>query len=163
MNHYPCEINFKKNGYVGIDPGKQGAVALLVNDEYFVEDWPGDPAPVVDLLKSWRSQYNILLCGLERVSAMPGQGVVSMFSFGQNLGMWQGILAALKIPYLMPTPQKWQKGLIDGKAAKDPKMKSLITARRLFPKADLSLKKHHGRADALLIAYWAINQMIPEQ
>lgn len=41
---------------------------------------------------------------------------MSMFTFGQNLGLWQGILSSLSIPYRMPTPRQWRKGLVDGKA-----------------------------------------------
>ena len=141
--------------YLGIDPGKSGAAALIHEDGQDVFDWPGDVALAADKLKEWRIQYNIAGAALEKVTARPGQGVVSMFSFGQNLGSWQGMLSALSIPFVMPTPQAWQKGLIDKKAGKDPKSCSLATARRLFPDADLRLKKHHGRADALLLGWWA--------
>jgi hypothetical protein len=141
--------------YLGVDPGKTGAIALLTGDDYQVEDYPGDPAQVVDLLRSWMLRYEIRLAALEKVGARPGQGVVSMFTFGQNLGAYQGILAALGIPYTMPTPQQWQRNLVDQKAGPDSKTRSLVTARRLFPNADLSRKKDHGRADALLLAFWS--------
>jgi len=141
--------------YIGIDPGKTGAIALLSGDHYQVEDYPGDPAQVVDLLRSWMLRYEIHLCALEKVGARPGQGTVSMFSFGQNVGAYMGILAAMGIPFVMPTPQTWQKGLVDKKAGPDPKACSLATARRLFPNAELSRKKDHGCADALLLAFWA--------
>ncbi|MFP4088016.1 MAG: hypothetical protein ACLFUL_14630, partial [Desulfobacteraceae bacterium] len=123
-----------------------------------VQDYQGDPAGVVDILRRWILDYEIRLAALEKVGARPGQGVVSMFTFGQNVGAYMGILAALGIPFTMPTPRQWQKGLIDRKSAPDPKIRSLITARRLFPDADLSRKKDHGRADALLIAWWARQQ-----
>lgn len=143
--------------YLGIDPGKNGAMAIVIPDEGAeeVQDYPGDPALVVDYLRSWSLSYEIRIAALERVSARPGQGVVSMFSFGQNVGQYMGILAALGIPYVMPTPQQWQKGLVDRKAGNDSKERALTTARRLFPNADLHRKKDHGRADALLLAYYA--------
>jgi Holliday junction resolvasome RuvABC endonuclease subunit len=145
----------KETAYIGIDPGKAGALAFLTGDYHEVVDYPGDPAQVVDILRSWMLRYEIHLCALEKVGARPGQGVVSMFTFGQNLGAYQGILAALGIPYTMPTPQQWQRNLVDQKAGPDPKTRSLVTARRLFPMAEISRKRDHGRADALLLAFWA--------
>ena len=143
-------------GYLGIDPGQGGAAAIILTDgSHEIMDWPKDVLLASDKLISWRNRYSIAMAAIEKVSAMPGQGVVSMFSFGQNLGQWQGILATLRIPHLMPTPQAWQKGLVDKKAGDDNKAASLATARRLFPNAELHLKKHHGRSDALLLAYWA--------
>ena len=81
-----------------------------------------------------------------------------MFTFGRNLGAWEGLLAALHISYVMPAPQQWQRGLIMPSDGADPKARSLAVARRLFPDADLSRKKDHGRADALLLAWWARRQ-----
>jgi len=145
----------KLKAYIGIDPGKGGALALITGDHHEVEDYPGDPAGVVDVLRSWAVRFDIRLAALEKVGARPGQGVVSMFSFGQNVGAYQGVLAALGIPFTTPTPRQWQKGIVDQKAGPDPKTRSLVTAKRLFPDAELSRKKDHGRADALLLAHWA--------
>ena len=141
--------------YLGIDPGKSGAAALIHEDGELILDWPGDVALVADKLREWKAGFKVQGAALEKVTARPGQGVVSMFSFGQNLGSWQGILSAFSIPYMMPTPQQWMKGLVDKKAGNDPKSCSLATARRLFPDVDLSMKMHHGRADALLLAWYA--------
>lgn len=139
--------------FIGIDPGASGAVALIGDDVALVEDWPGDPVAAADLLRSWLVQYNVKLCALERVASRPGQGVSSVFRFGENFGCWQGVLAALSIPYVMPTPQAWQKGLIVPSDGPDTKARALAVARRLFPSTDLSRKKDHGRADALLLAH----------
>lgn len=147
----------KERAWIGIDPGKSGAIALITRDGQLVTDWPGDAAGAAELLLTWRLEYNVELVALERVGSMPGQGVKSMFSFGENFGTWQGILAALGIPYVMPRPQEWQKGLViagDG----DAKARSLAVARRLFPDAELDRKKDHGRADSLLLAWWARKQ-----
>ena len=148
----------KERAYIGIDPGKTGAMALLTADYALIEDYPGDPAQVVEILREWAVNFEIRLCALEKVGARPGNGSVSMFCFGQNVGNYQGILLALAIPFVMPTPQQWQKGLVNKKAGPDPKTRSLGTARRLFPYEDLSRKKDHGRADALLLAWWARKQ-----
>ncbi len=146
--------------FIGIDPGATGCAALIHDTGHELMDWPGDPALVVPRLADWLARFDVRLAALEKVGAMPGQGVVSMFSFGQNVGTWHGILAALSIPYVTPRPQEWQRGLVDRKAGKDTKAASLATARRLFPDADLGRKKDHGRADALLLAWWARRQGI---
>jgi hypothetical protein len=146
--------------FLGIDPGATGCAALIHAGGHDLFDWPGDAALVVPRLADWLARFEIKLAALEKVGAMPGQGVVSMFSFGENCGTWKGILAAMAIPYVCPRPQEWQRGLVDRKAGKDTKAASLATARRLFPDADLGRKKDHGRADALLLAWWARRQGI---
>lgn len=148
----------KERAWIGIDPGQSGAAAVIYRDGQIVEDWPGDAAGAAELLLTWRTEFNIVLAALESVHAMPGQGVKSMFSFGQNFGQWQGVMAALTLPYLQPVPQEWQKGLVTKSDGADPKARSLAVARRLFPDVDLSWKKDHGRADALLLAWWARRQ-----
>jgi crossover junction endodeoxyribonuclease RuvC len=146
----------KPTAFLGIDPGQSGAAALIVADgSLLVEDWPGDPVAAADLLRSWAIHHHIRMAALERVASRPGQGVSSVFAFGTNYGIWQGLLAALSIPYTLPTPQAWQKGVIVPSDGPDPKSRALAVARRLFPAADLSRKKDHGRADALLLAYHA--------
>ena len=91
---------------------------------------------------------------------MPQQGVVSMFKFGTNYGIWQGRLEALGIPFLFVTPQKWQREVFDSAVKGDRKAMSLSLARRIFPDMleHLKRKKDDGRADALLIAEWARRQ-----
>lgn len=86
---------------------------------------------------------------VESVSAMPKQGVASMFSLGHSFGTVCAVLAALKIPFWLVTPQEWKKefGLL--KSEKDA---SRTMAIRLYPTVDLTLKKHHNKAEALLIA-----------
>lgn len=148
----------KDRAWIGIDPGQSGAVAVIFRDGQMVEDWPGCPAGAAELMLNWRTEFNVELAALESVHAMPGQGVKSMFTFGRNLGAWEGLLAALHISYVMPTPQQWQRGLVMPSDGADPKARSLAVARRLFPDADLSRKKDHGRADALLLAWWARKQ-----
>jgi hypothetical protein len=81
---------------------------------------------------------------------MPEQGVSSSFRFGRGLGLWEGILSAFQIPFVKVTPQRWKKNLLDGMGKE--KDASRLRAQTLFPSLDLSLKKHHGRGDALLLA-----------
>ena len=145
----------KEMVYMGIDPGQTGAVAVIGNGIVPVTfDWPGDEIVLAEIMRNLVSIYDVRLCALELVSAMPKQGVSSMFKFGSNWGIWRGILASLQIPFIMVRPQEWQKGLVPHKSEGTQKP-SLAVARRMFPDADLHLQKHHGRADALLLAYYA--------
>jgi crossover junction endodeoxyribonuclease RuvC len=87
---------------------------------------------------------------IERVSAMPRQGVASSFQFGVGFGSVLGVLQAMHCRVELVTPASWKKGL----GLSSDKHASLYKARLLFPFADLRLAKHDGRAEALLIAHW---------
>lgn len=140
---------------LGIDPGATGAIALLgVAGLVFVEDLSADPAQVADAFRAVKAMTlpNKTIAALEQVSAMPGQGVVSMFKFGGSYYSCRALLAYACVPCHLVTPSVWKRDL--GLTGKD-KDASLEMARRLFPTADLSKKKHIGRAEALLIAEWA--------
>lgn len=106
---------------------------------------------------------------IEKVQAMPGKssaalaaagesrqsmGATSAFNFGMGYGIWLGIIGALNIPYEQVHPATWKGKMMAG-MTKD-KDASRSRALQLFPQAaeSLKLKKHHGRADALLIAEW---------
>ena len=88
---------------------------------------------------------------IEQVSAMPGQGVTSMFNFGQSFGILKGICSAMQLPMYFVRPAKWKKyfGLI--KSEKDA---SRTKAIEMFPyfSSQLSKKKDSNKADAILIA-----------
>jgi crossover junction endodeoxyribonuclease RuvC len=105
-------------------------------------------AKMVEFLSYWNADDAIV--GLEKVHAMPKQGVTSMWSMGRGTGIWEGILYALRLRFVMIPPQRWKKVLLDG-MPKD-KGASIVVVKRLFPEVNLFLKKHHNKADALLIA-----------
>jgi len=88
---------------------------------------------------------------IEQVSAMPGQGVTSMFNFGQSFGVLKGICAALKIPMYFVRPVKWKKHFNLINSEKDASRTKVIEA---FPyiSSQLSKKKDGNKADAILIA-----------
>ena len=147
---------------IGIDPGLTGALAAIHpagNIDF--HDTPilklgkkntCNPSAMSALLREYQGSTEGLLVGIEKIHSMPGQGVASTFTFGEGYGIWLGILAALAISHELITPQAWKKGMMDGQA-KD-KDGSRLIALRLFPESaeQLKLKKHHGRADAVLIA-----------
>lgn len=139
--------------YIGIDPGKSGAMAIIFDgmDETILT--PFDEREYAHLLRELNSQ--IAKACLEHVTAMPKQGVTSMFNFGQNFGYIKGLLEAFQIPYELVRPQKWKKefGISD-------KNSSVECCKRLFPGVDLRRtercrKDDDGLAEALLMAEYA--------
>lgn len=145
--------------YIGIDPGLGGAVAILPEGHIF--DTPTAqvgrkrdylPAQMAALLLAYISADAPVAVAIESVHSMPKQGVASAFNFGCGLGIWLGILAALAMPYDRVSPQRWKRVMLDGMGKE--KDAARVRAMQLFPElaAQLSLKKHHGRAEALLLA-----------
>lgn len=134
---------------LGIDPGKSGAFALL--------NAKGGTCSMFDFtgfeeVTSRLKEHHFYHAFIEKVHAMPGQGVCSMFSFGENFGHWQGILGALKIPYTLVAPQTWKKIML--KDMPKEKESSVQRCLQLYPQMvdSFKRKKDHNRADALLIA-----------
>lgn len=152
---------------IGIDPGLTGAVSVIYKDG-ISDGWAGvfDLPVQRDKSLAWIDGLQLArilsphLTGepsravaiVERVSAMPKQGVASSFGFGVNFGSVLGVLQALRVPIELVTPAKWKREM--GLGAE--KHASLHKARMLFPRCDLTLKKHDGRAEALLLAHWHI-------
>ena len=139
--------------YIGIDPGKTGAIAIIYPGKIKIIDFENFvKTNIFDT--NYHPLRSVINAVIEKVSSSPQQGVCSAFSFGQNYGFWQGILYALDISYELISPQKWQKEIFDSKKEDDRKEMSRQMARRLFPQLNehLKRKKDHNRADALLIA-----------
>jgi crossover junction endodeoxyribonuclease RuvC len=149
--------------YIGIDPGLGGAVGIL--DENLVQVFD-TPTVLVEgektkhkymvgamalLLKPYAGRRDVLAV-LENVHSMPKQGVASSFSFGEGKGMWEGILGAFEIPFDLISPQRWKKEIMADQGKE--KDAARFKAMQLFPSiaAQLKLKKHDGRAEALLMA-----------
>jgi len=131
--------------YLGIDPGQSGSIAAIMpsgNATWIKLD--GTDHDVAEWLRDFHSGQTV--CCIEKVNAMPKQGVSSTFKFGRSFGFLQGLLVALQIPFEFVTPQKWQ-GYMGCRTAGD-KNVSKAAAQRLFP----NLKITHANADALLIA-----------
>ncbi len=153
---------------IGIDPGLQGAVAIIDPAGALValHDTPTltlrttrgskceyDVPGLVALLAPYAGpQAHVVL---EEAQAMPGQGVRSMFTCGLGFGVWLGLLGAVGIPYSRVRPQVWKKALsLPGKD----KEQARLRAMQLFPGADLRRKRDHGRAEALLLAVYGWRQ-----
>ena len=93
---------------------------------------------------------------IEQVSAMPGQGVTSMFNFGQSFGILKGICAAMQLPMFFVRPAKWKKYFNLINSEKDASRTKVI---EMFPRISnkLSRKKDNNKADAILIAQYFEN------
>lgn len=139
---------------LGVDPGSvSGAVALLGDGGALVADVPTvskrvNAAALARLLRDWGPDC----AAVELVGSFPGQGIASAFNFGHGAGTIIGVLGALEIPISFYVPSVWKKhyGLVGKRDDPDAGRQRAI---ELFPTvAGLDLKKHHGRADALLIA-----------
>ena len=147
----------------GIDPGIAGAIAIL--DEKKIVDVIDLPT-MADGKKNKRqlnsahlSQYisnnitniNKTVVVVEQVNAMPGQGVTSMFNFGQTFGAIKGISATLKLPIFFVRPSKWKKHFELINSSKDASRTKVI---EMYPylSDQLSKKKDVNKSDAILIA-----------
>lgn len=138
--------------FIGIDPGKKGSLALLENGK--VSIFPFDEDTYINVLG--KVDPHTAVCCLEHVGAMPGQGVTSMFHFGENFGFIQGVLRAYKIPFELVRPQKWKKEF----SISGDKNSSVSVCKRLFPSVSLlrterCKKEDDGFAEALLMAEYA--------
>ena len=108
-------------------------------------------AEVTNIFKNELNKNQDIKVVIENVSAMPGQGVTSMFNFGQSFGVLKGICAALKLPLYFVRPVKWKKHFDLIKTEKDASRTKVI---EILPyiSSELSRKKDVNKADAILIA-----------
>lgn len=139
--------------YIGIDPGQNGGlVALYPDGEMFASAMPSTERDVWDWFRK-RCPNTAAKAVIEKVHAMPKQGVSSSFKFGVNYGFLRGCLTAIGIPFEEIQPQTWQKSLripSRGKSESKTQFKNRLKglAQQYFPSENVTLKT----ADALLIA-----------
>ena len=145
--------------YCGVDVGLKGGLAFVsVNSDTLsvykmpVTSYSGKN--VLDLYEIARivKQFDIELAAVERVGAMPRQGVVSTFSFGQSYGAILGILAALAVPVELVPPKTWQAAILQGFPADLKKKRAVAWAKSRYPDWQ---KPTDGEADAVAIAKYA--------
>ena len=157
--------------YVGIDNGLKGGICFIDAAGKVVEKYI---MPVVSSDKG-KNEYDLIsmvtifkgkeieLIALEKAHAYPGQGVTSMFSIGKGFGMWQGIIVALGLPYVVIPPQTWQGHVLAGMDRTDTKQASILYAQRIAPDQDWkgtarSFKPHDGLTDAFCLARFALER-----
>tara|TARA_Y100001936_G_scaffold200154_1_gene201814 strand:+ start:96 stop:590 length:495 start_codon:yes stop_codon:yes gene_type:complete len=155
---------------IGIDPGISGAICFFEDGQINeIIDMPvmadgkknkrqiNGPQVYNEVLKRINKfPKKDIIVVIEQVSAMPGQGVTSMFNFGQSFGVLKGICSAMQLSMYFVRPAKWKKyfGLI--KTEKDASRTKVI---EIFPyiSSQLSRKKDSNKADAILIASFFYN------
>lgn len=147
--------------HIGIDPGKGGALAII-NGIGDISIYPFDKEVYRNVLSDYQrvGSETLAKCCLEHVNAMPGNGGVSMFHFGENFGFIQGLLTAYDIPYELVRPQKWKKEF----SITADKNTAIEVCKRLFPNANLKRterckKDDDNFAEALLMAEYARRKM----
>lgn len=141
---------------LGIDPGLDGGIAIISGSHIeLLETIPTEKKTgfikrQVDAqkLSNILRVYPDIVCYLEKVASRPGQGVGSVFSFGDTYGTIRGVLGALNIPTYYVSPQRWKKELKISS-----KEDSLKASQDLFMGLKFR-KKDHNIAEALLIAYY---------
>ena len=150
---------------IGIDPGISGSICFLDNGKILdVIEMPimtdgkkskkqVNGSQVYNEITKRIKQFekNQIRVVIEHVTAMPGQGVTSMFNFGQSFGILKGICTAMQLPMYFVRPAKWKKYFNLLNSEKDA---SRTRAIEIFPyfSSQLSRKKDSNKADAILIA-----------
>ena len=148
---------------VGIDPGLSGAIAILENNKVLnIFDMPVmaegkknkrqlNSAQLVRIIKDSTKPDAEIAVVVEQVNAMPGQGVTSMFNFGQTFGAIKGVCAALELPIFFVRPSKWKKHFELINSSKDSSRTKVI---EMYPSlsSQLAKKKDVNKSDAILIA-----------
>ena len=156
---------------IGIDPGVSGAISVLENKKVIdIFEMPTmidgkknkkqvNGSQITNIIKEEINKKKEIIVVVEHVNAMPGQGVTSMFNFGQSFGVLKGICAALSLPIYFVRPTKWKKYFNFIKTNKDASRTKVI---QIYPEISgkISRKKDSNKADAILIArYFSDTQL----
>ena len=158
---------------IGIDPGLSGAIAILEDKKVLnILDMPVmtegqknkrqiNSAQLVNIIKKNIHKTDEISVVVEQVNAMPGQGVTSMFNFGQTFGAIKGVCAALELPIFFIRPSKWKKHFELINSSKDA---SRTKAIEMYPSLSdkLSKKKDVNKSDAILIARYYIETRLKD-
>ena len=148
---------------IGIDPGLSGAIAVLKDIKVLsLFEMPVmaegkknkrqlNSAQLVNIIKENTNDEEEIAVIVEQVNAMPGQGVTSMFNFGQTFGAIKGVCAALGLPIFFVRPSKWKKYFELINSSKDASRTKVIEMYPSFSK-QLAKKKDVNKSDAILIA-----------
>ena len=148
---------------LGIDPGLSGAIAILEKKKVLnLFDMPVmaegkknkkqlNSAQLVNIIRENSIGDEEIAVVVEQVNAMPGQGVTSMFNFGQTFGAIKGVCAALNLPIFFVRPSKWKKYFELINSSKDSSRTKVI---EMYPSlsSQLAKKKDVNKSDAVLIA-----------
>lgn len=148
--------------YIGLDPGKKGAMAIMgysntTGERYMMKIIPFDPQEYIKTLKQFKGAT---VC-IEQVHSLPREGVKSVWSFGQTYGWLLGVLDAVGLSYQTVPPNLWKK---DFSLLRAEKKQSIEVCKRLFPGVELRRTEKcrtddDNMADAALICEYARRHM----
>lgn len=168
--------------FVGIDPGKDGAVVAidekgivrdvaLTRDRFTVPIGKGsrreyDATGMGTYLTELHATQGIRVVVIEKQQARPGQGGTSMFSIGVGYGLWLGVVGTLQIPFAVVHPKTWQKDILRDVPGVG-KGRAILLCKQRLPDLDLSpgrrKKSHDGIADAACLAMMGFKIMRAEK
>ncbi len=149
--------------FIGIDPGLFGAIAFIEDD--YAPSWAPMPTVKTGTKRSidgasvrshliWDAP---VLIAIEKVGAMPKQGVTSGFNFGAGWGKIQGVCDGMRLPYVMVAPKTWKKKILDGLGTD--KSATIAYCMKRYPAVSLIAPRgrtpHDGAADAICLALFA--------
>lgn len=162
--------------FIGIDPGAKGGLTVMDKDEKILYCQPipyigdeMDVRKVASVINHFKKTYN-LFAAFERVGAMVGQGVCSMFSFGKTTGQLLAALKILSIPYSEPTPTAWKEVVLVGmpwkaNTAKYKNDKTLSKEENALRKAEFkklnSSKNNKAKKDAKMVSCEYVMKRFP--
>lgn len=146
--------------FLGIDPGLSGGLASIDTVLNRLQTWP---MPVIkngtkkvlntaELSLWFNDHFEADAVVIERVHAMPGQGVTSMFNFGYGCGLLEGMATGFSLPVEFVTPQAWQKEFFNGIPQSLGKKRSILFFQQRWP--SFGQRVTDGEADAACIALW---------
>ncbi len=148
----------RKYSYVGIDPGKNGGIAIFWGDGSIdAYRFPKKQELLVNIIEKIKKhcrieKYNCKWV-IEDVHALYGSSAKATFSFGRNLGYWEGVLSSKRIKWSKISPKVWQSKYTLSKEKKNRKNELKALAQKM-----VKFKVTLATADAILIANWSKNE-----
>lgn len=156
--------------YIGVDPGKNGAIILLSEDGKILEKHKTplirstkakdeyDIPMLVGILGSFKKDAHVIL---EKGQPIPLAGIMAQYQRGFSFGLYQGLFVGLGMPYTVVAPRTWQKAMFQDVNAEDTKAASILVAKRLWPREDWrrterSKLDDDGFTDAALLAMFGL-------
>lgn len=154
--------------YLGIDPGKQGALGYITEGGRLIRviDMPATPRDLWEELCAPRATVHDLVVVVEQQPAMPSQSSSTTAVQQRGFGRIEGVLACTGLRYELVSASAWKRAMgltapksegekkTPGQRTKEAKQRALEMARRLWPDAPLGRVKDDGRAESLLLAEW---------
>tara|TARA_R100000808_G_C2153431_1_gene163615 strand:- start:2801 stop:3301 length:501 start_codon:yes stop_codon:yes gene_type:complete len=163
--------------FLGVDPGKDGAIVAIDDAGKVVGSWMTKPEFTVPIGKGSKREYaeyrmaeaiqslvdkDRVYAAVEKQGARPGQGGTSMLSIGLGWGLWRGILASYEVPVISVHPKTWMSRVLRD-APGQGKGRSILVCEQRVPGLDLRpgrrRKAHDGLADAACLALYALIEM----